>query len=192
MNMQFIQNRIHTGKSKTFDEMVSNFLKAKEEDSIKTASAKAIVKVAEAEEADSSGQLDVEPLHQVGESTNQDSINKDDTSKATVKKTVEKDEAEDSGQPKAEKKLENTPKVEASTEVETKLAESEDEEVDVEAKKDEDCGCEKEEKEEEKEASVKTGYIKIANLNEKSKNRLKEYWKNIYPADFVDAMLADK
>ena len=60
--MKLITNRISTGKAKRFEDFIADF---KSKKNIKTAS----VKTAEQEEADSSGQLDVEPLHQEGEST---------------------------------------------------------------------------------------------------------------------------
>jgi len=49
----------------------------------------------------------------------------------------------------------------------------------------------KEEKSEKKEAkSVR--FVRIANLDSKTKNEWKTYWKNLYPTDYVDAMFADK
>ena len=43
----------------------------------------------------------------------------------------------------------------------------------------------------EKEAST-AKYIKVANLDSKTRAFLDKYWKNIYPAEFVDYMLAEK
>ena len=43
-----------------------------------------------------------------------------------------------------------------------------------------------------KEASSKPSFTKVANLTSEEKTRLGKFWKNIYPSDFVDAMLADK
>jgi hypothetical protein len=34
-------------------------------------------------------------------------------------------------------------------------------------------------------------FVKIAKLNDKTKNWLREYWKNLYPAEYVDMMLKD-
>ena len=107
--MKFITNRISTAKGKSFGDLIKDF-RAREQ--VKTAS----IKVAEEDEAASSGQLDVEPLHQEGESTtmpkNGPSAKKegeDTVSKASV--SEEKDEAASSGQPEAEGKLVNDPKV---------------------------------------------------------------------------------
>jgi len=43
-----------------------------------------------------------------------------------------------------------------------------------------------------KEASSKMKFVKIANLDDKTKTWLSDYWKNLYPAEYVDALLADK
>ena len=107
--MQLITNKISTGKAGRFEDFIKNF-KASQ---VKTAS----VKVAEEkDEADSSGQLDVEPLHQEGESTTMPkagpSAKKDDGAKAKSAKKDDGKEGKDSGQPKAEgsEKLTNDPK----------------------------------------------------------------------------------
>ena len=108
--MQLITNKISTGKPGRFEDFVKSF-KASQ---IKTAS----VKVAEEqEEGKSSGQLDVEPLHQEGESTTMPkagpSAKKDDGKKEATADTDPEKEGEDSGQPKAEgsEKFTNDPKV---------------------------------------------------------------------------------
>lgn len=71
--MKFVTNRITTGKSKSFADLVADFRAKKESGLSKTASAEQVVKTARSdakqEEGESSGQLDVEPLHQKGEST---------------------------------------------------------------------------------------------------------------------------
>jgi hypothetical protein len=114
--MQFITNRIHTGKAKRFEDFIKEYQNKEEEKQVKVASVEEPVKTAEQEEADSSGQLDVEPLHQTGESTTMPKAGpsakkegKDEKSAGTV--TKEKDEADSSGQPEAEGKLVNKPKV---------------------------------------------------------------------------------
>jgi len=200
--MQFVQNKISVGKGKNFDDIVKDYMDKKNA-SVKTAStASPAVKTAEKEEGVSSGQLDVEPLHQTGESTNQDSINKDDKgSKGSAKKVEKDEEGKDSGQPKAEAKLTNDPKVEekkANASFDKFIEEKKEEAKDKKDGK-EECGCDKEkdedkkdEKKEEKDASSKSGFKKIANLTPSEKTRLAAYWKNLYPAEFVDAMLAEK
>jgi hypothetical protein len=144
--MQFISNKICIGKSKSFEDICQEFL-AKKNASVKTAS----VKVAEADEAPSSGQLAVEPLHQEGESTNQDSVaggknneGSKDGGKAPAKKADE--EGEDSGQPKAEgsEKFTNDPKVEANADASVKVAEAKCEECDCDP-----CSCKEAKKDEE-------------------------------------------
>jgi len=46
-------------------------------------------------------------------------------------------------------------------------------------------------KEEKKEASARN-FVRIANLDSKTKNEWKKYWKNLYPTEYVEAMFADK
>jgi len=158
--MQFIQNKISVGKTKSFEDICQEFV-AKKNANVKTAS----VKVAEADEAEGSGQLEVEPLHQEGESTNQDSVaggkdnEGDGGGKAPTKKADE--EGEDSGQPKAEgsEKFTNDPKVEdADTKKEAASDNKEEEEEEKEAKTDED-------EEEVKEAGVKGNCAKCSKPN---------------------------
>ena len=107
--MQLITNKISTGKPGRFEDFIKNF-KASQ---VKTAS----VKIAEEQdEAESSGQLKVEPLHQTGESTtmpkNGPNAKKDDGEKAAAADTDPEKEGKDSGQPKAEgtEKFTNDPK----------------------------------------------------------------------------------
>jgi len=57
--MKFVTNRISTGKSKSFEDIIKEYQQGK----VKTASSQTVVKTAEADEAESSGQLAVEPLH---------------------------------------------------------------------------------------------------------------------------------
>jgi len=206
--MQFTTNKIHLGKVPSFDEIVAKVrgekIASANTEVVKTAS----VKIAEQDEAPSSGQLDVEPLHQEGESTNQDSVaggkdNEDST--ATVKKTNPDDEGKDSGQPAAEAKLTNDPKVDKDAKTEEKVEKEAGKVPGVpdgtgpgkdspECPFNKDDKKDKDEKEDEKDCTLSAsskGLVKIANLPAAEKNRLKEYWKNIYPADYVDAMVED-
>tara|TARA_Y100000034_G_scaffold136138_1_gene211026 strand:- start:9349 stop:10053 length:705 start_codon:yes stop_codon:yes gene_type:complete len=65
---KFVTNSIHVGKGISFNDYVEKLTQPKQE--VKTAQANDHPKqAAEDDEADSSGQLDVEPLHQEGEST---------------------------------------------------------------------------------------------------------------------------
>jgi len=208
--MKFITNKISTGKVKNFEEIVASYAKKEQ---VKVASTKETVKVAEADEADSSGQLDVEPLHQTGESTTMpkngpSAKSEGDTPAASSPSGSEKEEGEDSGQPKAEAKLVNTPekpKESEATEEEVKEAGIKGNcekcgkpnflckgKCSGDGEEKEDDEKEKEDDGEDKEASSQKRFIRLANLDGKSKNWLSTYWKKIYPADYVDAMLADK
>jgi len=259
--MKLITNRISTGKAKRFEDFVADFRKK----NIKTAS----VKTAEQEEADSSGQLDVEPLHQEGESTTMPkagpSAKKDDGEKTSSATKKNDEEGPDSGQPKAEgsEKFTNDPKVPSKEEKagsvsnETKVArnrdrtgpegegprtgrgcgpckDDDDDDDDKKDKKtkeagslpealkehmfkkkddkgDDDDGGEtkpakddddaddddkeaksKDDDKEEKESSKKVEFVKVANLDEKNKGFLKEYWRQLFGDDYVNAIIADK
>ena len=278
--MKLYTNKISTGKAKSFEDFVADFKKAK---NIKTAS----VKMAEQEEADSSGQLDVEPLHQEGESTTMPkagpSAKKDDGEKTSSATTQPDEEGKDSGQPKAEgsEKFTNDPEVPSkeekggSVDATTKVAghcpkceeseedctcdckdcsaakeseiktagikgncskcgkpnflckgkcsgddsdssndkdsddkDSDDNKEEKEAShkcedcKEDPCSCAKEASTkcdkcecdpcECKDASKKVEFVKIANLDEKNKGFLKEYWRQLFGDDYVNALISDK
>jgi len=108
--MQLITNKISTGKPVRFEDFVKNFRASQ----VKTASVKT---AEEQDEAESSGQLKVEPLHQTGESTtmpkNGPSAKKDDGEKEAATDTDSEKEGKDSGQPKAEgsEQFTNNPEV---------------------------------------------------------------------------------
>ena len=202
--MKLYTNKISTGKSQRFEDFVRKY---QEGNKIKTAS----VKVAEEkDEADSSGQLDVEPLHQEGESTtmpkNGPSAKKDSGSKEKVAEK-EKDEADSSGQPEAEGKLVNDPKVPTKEE----KGGSAEEEVKKAGIKGNCSKCgkpnflckgkcsgeesdddDKKEDKEDKEASKTVKFVKIANLDDKNKSFLKEYWRQLFGDDYANALIADK
>jgi len=115
--MKFVTNRISTGKVKSFDDIIKDYQQ------VKIAASQASVKTAEADEAESSGQLDVEPLHQTGESTTMPkagpSAKKEgnEGGKSAKSKANPEEEGKDSGGPKAEgsEALTNDPKVEEDT-----------------------------------------------------------------------------
>jgi len=203
--MKLITNRISTGKPKRFEDFVAGVTKKEQ---IKTAS----VKVAEEkEEADSSGQLDVEPLHQEGESTTMpkngpSAKKKSEEGVSTGKVAEEKNEADSSGQPEWEGKKENNNDPEEPTE-KGGSSEKKTKEAGIKGncaecgKPNFLCKCEKgecaegedkEEKEEDKEASSKVEFVKIANLDDKNKSFLKEYWRQLFGDDYVNALIADK
>jgi len=270
--MQFITNKISTGKAKTFEELVSAYVEKKNQ--AKTADASQAIKTAQVEvveasgrgdasagekdEAESSGQLDVEPLHQEGESTPSPHKDKTECSADSEVKQADvkmsdpcEDECDSSGHPEWEGKDEhnNDPEAgrhregdgdqkEAAGEAEVKKAnldnlgdkkakpfgkeEKEEEEEEVKASADSetkeaaskktagcDCGpdcdcpgkaggdcecksCHADTKKDVKEAVAAPKFVKVSDLNDKSKSWLRDYWRNIFPDAYVDAMLADK
>ena len=168
--MQFIQNKISVGKNKSFEDICQEFIEKKNA-TVKTASTEEVVKVAEADEAEGSGQLEVEPLHQEGESTDQEKVtggkcscDGDSKEAGAAPMKASDEEGESSGQPEAEGKDEmnndpyDDPKVKADADADVKVAEKE---CKCEVCECDPCTCKEadtdsEEAEgEEKEASVK-------------------------------------
>ena len=238
--MKFITNRISTGKPRSFEDFVKDFKNGRQ---VKTAS----VKTAEQEEADSSGQLDVEPLHQEGESTTMPkagpSAKKDDGDKSASSTTDPEAEGKDSGQPKAEgsEKFTNDPKAPSKEEkagsanAKTKVAghcakcdeteedckcdckdctaakagavktagelpealkehqfKAKDSDGDKEEEKDEEKEGKTDDKDKEEKEAKAVKFVKIANLNEKNKGFLKEYWRQLFGDEYANALVADK
>ncbi len=254
--MKLYCNKISTAKPKSFEDFVKDFKSANQ---VKTAS----VKVAEQEEADSSGQLEVEPLHQEGESTTMPkagpSAKKEGKDEKSAAATKEPDaEGESSGQPEAEgtEKLTNNVKfdpndssdeekgIDAGSKTTVKVAgetcekcsepcsscsckggcdckactaskETEVKEAGIKgncskcSKPNFLCKCDgegsddsdnsddskdtetKTEEKEEKEAKT-VKFVKIANLDGKNKGFLREYWRQLFGDDYVNALIADK
>jgi hypothetical protein len=161
--MQFIQNKISVGKNKSFEDICQEYVDKKNA-TVKTASTEEVVKVAEADEAEGSGQLDVEPLHQEGESTDQGSVGggKSDDGGCGPKKAAD-EEGESSGQPEAEGKEElnndpyDDPKIKADADTEVKVAEHKCETCDCDP-----CSCKEATatEEEEKDAETKEAGVK--------------------------------
>jgi hypothetical protein len=159
MEVKLCSSKINLKPTK-FSDFVKQF--SESEKVVKTAS----VKVAEKDEAETSGQPQAE-----AKLVNHPEKPKAGKATGTAKK--ESDEAETSGQPQAEAKLVNHPKVVAETVVETKT-----EEKPVETKV---------------ANTIKVArYVKISKLDAKTKTWLKAYWSNLYPVEYVDAMLAEK
>jgi hypothetical protein len=228
--MKFVTHKISTGPRKSFEQIVSDYA-AKQQGTVKTASAGQTVKTAEGvarsdakqEEGESSGQLDVEPLHQTGESTpkvkgKSGGEDKKDKAAATNQETKvadcgicdkdneNNDDADESGQTKADfPKLTNDPKAgkhrdgDGDQKKEANSANFGDKKAPPFGKKEEkkDGKDGKKEEKEGKEVVAKTAqskrrFIRIANLDGKSKAWLKKYWGKIYMGEYADAMTADK
>lgn len=220
--MKLVTDRIFTGNGKRFEDYVQECVSKREV--VKTASsAKEVVKTAEKkekkDEGKSSGQLDVEPLHQEGESTTMPkagpSAKKEDASsgkKEASEKKEKKDEAETSGQLKVEplhQKGESTelPKNPKGNKAGDSAKDSKEASKSEPEKMCEKCGkpcgqcscegmedkkdCSASEAKEDKKASTKQ-FVKIANLDSKNKTFLRKYWTQLFGSDYVDALLADK
>lgn len=190
--MKFITDRISTGKARSFNDFVEDY---KNKHQIKTAS----VKTAEQDEADSSGQLDVEPLHQEGESTTMPkagpSAKKDDGEKSAA--TTDPDaKGKDSGQPKAEWSGKGNGPGEGKGDGNGDgsgecVNKDDDKEVKVDDKEEKEAKVEEDDIEEKK-AAAKTIFLKFANLDSKNRSFLVEYWRQEFGDDYVDAMVSEK
>ena len=175
------------GSFNDFVEKILNEDKAKE---TKTAS----VKVAEEEEAETSGQPQAEAKL----------VNEPDKEDGTTGGS-DNSEAETSGQPQAEAKLVNHPKVEASVKT---AKENSDEPFGgkqaepFKAKDDKDscecegeCTCDKkddDDKDDDKKEAKSINFVKIAKLNSKTKQMLLTYWSQLYPAEYAQAMVEEQ
>lgn len=132
-------------------------------------------------------------------------MKKEATTEQPVVKTAAKEEekeADSSGQPEAEGKLTNNPKVEKEEAPKAAKKESKKEgdeapssgQTDVEplhqkgeSVKPSAITCENKKTE----AKTTETFVKVAKLNPKTKEWLKSYWSTLYPAAYVEAMLAD-
>jgi len=187
--MKFIENKISTSRSTSWADYVKKVTAPKTETVVKTAS----VKVAEEEkketkkenkdEGKSSGQLDVEPLHQKGESVKPSAITEENkktcaTAEAPVKvaeekKEIKKDDIVTYDAGKTEAKLTNDPKPleekkESAAKTEVKKAEKEEKEEKTEDKKED----KKEDKSDDKEDGLTPGQRKLPPaLQEAIKNK---------------------
>lgn len=151
--------------------------------------AKNLVKTAEKDEAESSGQPEAEAK-----------LVNDPKKEGGKSGKADNSEAPSSGQPEAEAKLVNKPKVECDTNEEVKKADGKPfggkqaPPFKKKNKKDDDKKDDKDDNEEkeDKEASRKMSFVKLSALNGPTKEMLRTYWRTLYPADYVDAMLAEK
>ncbi len=107
-------------------------------------------------------------------------------------------EADSSGQPEWEGKKENVNDPEAGKhhtdgDVGKQASDKEPKKDKEDTEDTEDTEETKEtETDESAEASSSPKYVKIANLDDKSKSWLRTYWSELYPPEYVDAMVADK
>jgi len=106
---------------------------------------------------------------------------KEDEKDCKTAKVAEKDEADSSGQPEAEAKLVNTPEKGKRTK-----GKSNNDEADSSGQLDVEPLHQKG-----REASETESFVKLAKLDGKTREFLKKFWGNLYPSDYVDAMLAE-
>lgn len=205
--MKFITNKISTGKATNFADLIASYRKT---EVIKTASVDKEVKTAaeKKDEGVTSGQPKAE--EKLVNHPERDDVPGSGGS-------AKQEEAKSSGQPEAEGKLTNNPKkdkeaeVKAASEVKEALTPAQEKLPEalrnaIKAKEEGSKGSDEkeekgekehkenkeEEKKEEKESKSSPKFIRIANLDSKSKALLSKYWRTLYPEAFVDAMVADK
>jgi hypothetical protein len=113
--------------------------------------------------------------------------------KPEVKVAADKDEAESSGQLDVKANPQNCPelpKEEKSTSKPT--AKKEGDEAETSGQPQAEAKLQNNpQKPDEKKASTPK-FVKIAKLDPKTKAWLKDYWTNLYPAEYVDAMIQDQ
>ena len=183
MDVKFYSNKISL-KGEKFEDFIQKQLH-------KTASSNKVVKTAAAEkdEADSSGQPEVE-----GKLVNKP---KNDEKAAKSTKSKKCDEAESSGQLAVEPKHQKGESEKAGDlPCKTKKSEADGETKEAGIKgKCKECGkpnflCKCKGKKDKKAAT--SSLVKIAKLDDKTRSFLKTYWLNLYPAEYVDAMLSEQ
>ena len=188
MDVKFMSNKIAL-EGGSFHDFIERTLDKKQ---TKTASAE---KVAEADEAETSGQPQAEAKL----------VNEPEKEKCKDCGGADNSEAETSGQPQAEAKLVNDPKKEECKEAagvdnfgdkKAKPFGSDDKDEDDKDEDDKDDKDEKkeddkdeDEKEEKKAKSLE--FVKIAKLNSENRNMLYVYWAQMFPKDYAEAMVKE-
>jgi hypothetical protein len=202
--MEFYNNFIPTGNSAESAQKYFEKLASQQE-------GQKMVKTASKEDEVSSGQLDVEPLHQKGDS--------ECAPKSKGGKSKEDDEAEGSGQLEVEplhQKGESEKAAESNKETKQAGSDCMDGDEDDKEDKDEDKkDDDKEEKDEDKDddgltegqkklpealqkaikdkkASTNGKLIVLAKLTPDQRKMLATYWGNLYDKEYVDALLEEK
>ena len=177
MDIKFCTNKIPTSKV-TLDDLVNKKIAERTGGQVKTASAEAKEAAEECDEADSSGQPEWE-----GKPENNNEPEVDAEAKATVETkeagSNEDDCAEGSGQLDVEPLHQKSKRDIGESKSKAKS----------ECKCEGECTCGCGKKAEAEVAGPR--FVKLSKLDEKTKKFLKEYWANIHPAEYVDAMLAE-
>lgn len=134
-------------------------------------------------EADSSGQPEAE-----GKLVNKPEVKEEETKEETKEDKKDKEIAV----AKTDEKVKEA----AIEDIQKAKEEDEMTEEELAAKKEEEKETATEETEK-KTAVTKTevkkaGFVRLANLDDKTKSWLRTYWRNLYPEEYVEAMLAEK
>lgn len=200
--MKFVTNSISLGKPTTFDDIIKKVASQGEQSMKKEASvAEPQVKEAkkkEKDEAESSGQPEAE-----GKLTNDPKVEKEAAGfmcekcnkpnfKCECEKGEKKDEKKDAKDEKEAKAA--APKKQASGKNEDEKAESSGQ-LDVEPLHQKGESVKPSaitDKNKKTEAAQGPKFVKVAKLNGKTRAFLKDYWSRLYPADYAEAMLAEK
>lgn len=203
MDVKFVTNSIPLGKKVSFQDLINKVANANT-GMTKEASAK---KKTEKDEAETSGQPQAE-----AKNTNGKNMKPDKEASGFWCDKCKCKKSDDKCKCKAEDKKEDKDDDKEEKEASTKVAgKNEDEKgkssgqlkveplhqkgesvkpsaVNDKNKKTEVCKGKKSKK---TEASAEQ-FVKVAKLNSKTRAYLKDYWSRLYPADYADAMLAEK
>lgn len=118
-------------------------------------------------------------------------LNKGKVSEPVVKTASKKeDKQETTNAGEVEAKLVNTPEV-CECKVKKEKGTKKDSQETTEAGKVESKLVNKPEKKEETKEASSVKFVKIGKLNSKQKSFFRAFWGNIYPKEYVEAMLAD-
>ena len=211
--MQFITNKISIGKGKSFEDIVNEAMSKKEV--VKTASVTKEIKVATKEdEGPTSGQPQAEaklvnrperddvPAKGGGKKQEEADSSGQPEAEAKLVNDPEKEEKEVKEAKAKECECKDGETCEKCKEptLDTKEDKKDEKDDNKDDNKDDDGLTEGQKKLPEalqnaiknKKSSDNVKFVKIANLDEKTKSFLRDYYNRLWPKEFVDALLADK
>jgi len=177
MAIKFMTNTVKVGKVKSFADLVQEKISktaADQEATVKTAA----VEEDEDEDDDADTDEEVEEVEEVEASA-----------KKTVKTAEETEEEEEAeveekkSKPTAAKAKGSAGEADSSGQLKGEPNHQKGESVKPSA-----VTCENKKTE----AKTSPAYVKVAKLDAKTRTMLKSYWSNLYPAEFVEAMLTDQ
>ena len=175
MAIKFMTNTVKVGKVKSFADLVQEKISKTAADQEATVKTAAVEEDEDDADADADTDEEVEEVEASAKKTVKTAEETEDEEEAEVEEKKSKPtaakakgsagEADSSGQLKGEPNHQKGESVKPSA-------------VTCENKK--------------TEAKTSPAYVKVAKLDAKTRTMLKSYWSNLYPAEFVEAMLTDQ